>query len=159
TRGARDERVARCPDGTAAALWPAGPRSGSAAPAVPVRRRGYGLTGCWRGPTGPRDGFCFFVGREDDMFVCGGENICPRAVEQVPEAHPRRPVGRPTRCRPAGCTPLGRQHVPNLVPEARDVGPRGALGGIGITVEHGGEQSTVLVDGFIEPVHLVQSEE
>lgn len=35
-----------------------------------------------------RDGFYFFAGREDDMFVCGGENIYPRAVEQVLEAHP-----------------------------------------------------------------------
>ncbi|HIZ37297.1 MAG TPA: acyl--CoA ligase [Candidatus Ruania gallistercoris] len=35
-----------------------------------------------------RDGFYFFAGREDDMFVSGGENIYPRAVEQVLESHP-----------------------------------------------------------------------
>ena len=34
------------------------------------------------------DGFFFFVGRADDMFVCGGENIYPRAVETMLEAHP-----------------------------------------------------------------------
>lgn len=35
-----------------------------------------------------RDGFYYFAGREDDMFVSGGENIYPRAVEQVLESHP-----------------------------------------------------------------------
>jgi acyl-CoA synthetase (AMP-forming)/AMP-acid ligase II len=34
------------------------------------------------------DGFFFFVGREDDMFASGGENIYPRAVERVLESHP-----------------------------------------------------------------------
>jgi long-chain acyl-CoA synthetase len=34
------------------------------------------------------DGFYFFQGREDDMFVTGGENMFPRAVERVLEAHP-----------------------------------------------------------------------
>ncbi len=34
------------------------------------------------------DGFFFFVGRADDMFVCGGENIYPREVETMLEAHP-----------------------------------------------------------------------
>lgn len=33
-------------------------------------------------------GFYTFVGRADDMFVCGGENIYPGAVEQVLERHP-----------------------------------------------------------------------
>ncbi|ROR73090.1 class I adenylate-forming enzyme family protein [Bogoriella caseilytica] len=33
------------------------------------------------------DGFYTFQGREDDMFVCGGENVYPRAVEQVLEEH------------------------------------------------------------------------
>lgn len=34
------------------------------------------------------DGFFFFVGRADDMFVCGGENICPGEVEKMLERHP-----------------------------------------------------------------------
>ncbi|MFB7496472.1 class I adenylate-forming enzyme family protein [Streptomyces sp. NPDC056161] len=34
------------------------------------------------------DGFYFFEGREDDVFSTGGENVYPRAVESVLEAHP-----------------------------------------------------------------------
>jgi long-chain acyl-CoA synthetase len=34
------------------------------------------------------DGFYYFVGRTDDMFVCGGENIFPIEVEQLLEHHP-----------------------------------------------------------------------
>jgi long-chain acyl-CoA synthetase len=34
------------------------------------------------------NGFFFFVGREDDMFVCGGENIFPGEVEKMLERHP-----------------------------------------------------------------------
>lgn len=34
------------------------------------------------------DGFFYFVGRNDDMFVCGGENIFPGEVEKVLETHP-----------------------------------------------------------------------
>lgn len=34
------------------------------------------------------DGHHWVVGREDDMFSSGGENVYPRAVEQVLEAHP-----------------------------------------------------------------------
>jgi long-chain acyl-CoA synthetase len=34
------------------------------------------------------DGFFFFVGRTDDMFVCGGENIFPIEVERLLERHP-----------------------------------------------------------------------
>jgi acyl-CoA synthetase (AMP-forming)/AMP-acid ligase II len=34
------------------------------------------------------DGFYFFVGRADDMFVCGGESIFPGAVERLLEGHP-----------------------------------------------------------------------
>lgn len=34
------------------------------------------------------DGFCFFVGRADDMFVSGGENIYPGEVEKLLERHP-----------------------------------------------------------------------
>ncbi|MBI3515331.1 MAG: acyl--CoA ligase, partial [Proteobacteria bacterium] len=34
------------------------------------------------------DGFYFFVGRSDDMFVCSGENIFPGEVETMLERHP-----------------------------------------------------------------------
>jgi len=33
-------------------------------------------------------GFYFFLGRADDMFVCGGENIFPSEVEKMLEQHP-----------------------------------------------------------------------
>lgn len=33
-------------------------------------------------------GFYTFVGRRDDMFVCGGENIYPAEVERILEGHP-----------------------------------------------------------------------
>jgi acyl-CoA synthetase (AMP-forming)/AMP-acid ligase II len=35
-----------------------------------------------------KDGFYFFVGRTDDMFVCSGENIFPGEVETMLERHP-----------------------------------------------------------------------
>jgi acyl-coenzyme A synthetase/AMP-(fatty) acid ligase len=35
-----------------------------------------------------RDGFHYFVGRVDDMFVSGGENIYPTDVERMLERHP-----------------------------------------------------------------------
>ncbi len=35
------------------------------------------------------DGAYFFVGRSDDMFVCGGENIFPGEVESLLERHPQ----------------------------------------------------------------------
>jgi acyl-CoA synthetase (AMP-forming)/AMP-acid ligase II len=34
------------------------------------------------------NGFFYFVGRADDMFVCAGENIYPVEVEKLLEAHP-----------------------------------------------------------------------
>jgi acyl-CoA synthetase (AMP-forming)/AMP-acid ligase II len=34
------------------------------------------------------DGFYYFVGRADDMFVCSGENIYPGEVETMLERHP-----------------------------------------------------------------------
>ena len=34
------------------------------------------------------DGFFFFVGRADDMFVCGGENVFPGDVEAMLARHP-----------------------------------------------------------------------
>jgi acyl-CoA synthetase (AMP-forming)/AMP-acid ligase II len=33
-------------------------------------------------------GFYFFLGRTDDMFLCGGENIYPSEVEKMLERHP-----------------------------------------------------------------------
>jgi long-chain acyl-CoA synthetase len=33
-------------------------------------------------------GFYYFIGRADEMFVCGGENIYPSAVERILESHP-----------------------------------------------------------------------
>ncbi|MEQ9396060.1 class I adenylate-forming enzyme family protein [Haliea sp.] len=33
------------------------------------------------------DGFLFFIGRDDDMFVCNGENIYPSEIEKVIEHH------------------------------------------------------------------------
>jgi acyl-CoA synthetase (AMP-forming)/AMP-acid ligase II len=35
-----------------------------------------------------RDGFHYFIGRTDDMFVSGGENIYPADVERMLETHP-----------------------------------------------------------------------
>jgi len=35
-----------------------------------------------------QEGFYYFVGRTDDMFVCGGENIFPLAVETLIQRHP-----------------------------------------------------------------------
>jgi long-chain acyl-CoA synthetase len=34
------------------------------------------------------DGFYYFVGRADDMFVCGGENVYPSELEALLERHP-----------------------------------------------------------------------
>ena len=34
------------------------------------------------------DGFYFFVGRTDDMFSCGGENLYPKEVENLIMTHP-----------------------------------------------------------------------
>jgi acyl-CoA synthetase (AMP-forming)/AMP-acid ligase II len=35
------------------------------------------------------NGFFYFVGRADDMFVCGGENIYPGEIENLLERHPQ----------------------------------------------------------------------
>jgi acyl-CoA synthetase (AMP-forming)/AMP-acid ligase II len=35
------------------------------------------------------NGFYFFVGRDDDMFNCSGENIYPGEIERILEADPR----------------------------------------------------------------------
>jgi acyl-CoA synthetase (AMP-forming)/AMP-acid ligase II len=34
------------------------------------------------------EGFFYFVGRADDMFICGGENVYPGEVEKLLERHP-----------------------------------------------------------------------
>ena len=34
------------------------------------------------------DGFFYFVGRDDDMFNCGGENVYPKEVENLLLSHP-----------------------------------------------------------------------
>src|SRR5215467_15608519 len=33
-------------------------------------------------------GFFYFVGRADEMFICGGENVYPGEVEKLLEGHP-----------------------------------------------------------------------
>ncbi len=35
-----------------------------------------------------QNGFYYFIGRADDMFVCSGENIYPGEVEKIIETHP-----------------------------------------------------------------------
>jgi len=35
-----------------------------------------------------QDGFYYFAGRADDMFVCGGENVFPGEIEKMLERHP-----------------------------------------------------------------------
>ena len=53
---------------------------------VLTRDGGYYITG----DVFRRDenGFYYFVGRTDDMFVCGGENVYPGEVERILESHP-----------------------------------------------------------------------
>lgn len=36
-----------------------------------------------------REGFYYFTGRADDMFVCGGENVYPGEIEKLLERHPQ----------------------------------------------------------------------
>jgi long-chain acyl-CoA synthetase len=52
----------------------------------PITQDGFYITG----DVFRRDenGFYFFVGRTDDMFVSGGENIFPSEVEKLLESHP-----------------------------------------------------------------------
>src|SRR5215468_5421508 len=52
----------------------------------PFTQDGFYITGdvCRR----DADGFHYFVGRTDDMFVSGGENIYPADVERMLERHP-----------------------------------------------------------------------
>ena len=52
----------------------------------PLTADGYYITGdVFRRDA---DGFYYFVGRTDDMFVSGGENIYPADVERMLERHP-----------------------------------------------------------------------
>jgi long-chain acyl-CoA synthetase len=52
----------------------------------PITSDGYYVTGdVFRRDA---DGFHYFVGRTDDMFVSGGENIYPADVERMLERHP-----------------------------------------------------------------------
>jgi len=54
--------------------------------AVPFTKDGYYITGdVFRRDA---DGFYYFIGRADDMFVSGGENIFPGEVERMLEGHP-----------------------------------------------------------------------
>jgi acyl-CoA synthetase (AMP-forming)/AMP-acid ligase II len=54
--------------------------------APPLTADGYYITGdVFRRDA---DGFHYFVGRTDDMFVSGGENIYPAEVERMLERHP-----------------------------------------------------------------------
>jgi long-chain acyl-CoA synthetase len=53
---------------------------------VPITADGFYITGdVFRRDA---DGFHYFVGRTDDMFVSGGENIYPADVERMLERHP-----------------------------------------------------------------------
>ena len=55
-------------------------------PRQPITADGYYITGdVFRRDA---DGFYYFVGRTDDMFVSGGENIYPADVERMLERHP-----------------------------------------------------------------------
>ncbi len=54
--------------------------------ALPITPDGFYITGdVFRRDA---DGFHYFVGRTDDMFVSGGENIYPADVERMLERHP-----------------------------------------------------------------------
>jgi len=54
--------------------------------APPITADGFYITGdVFRRDA---DGFYYFVGRTDDMFVSGGENIYPADVERMLERHP-----------------------------------------------------------------------
>lgn len=53
---------------------------------APITKDGFYVTGdVFRRD---KDGFHYFVGRADDMFVSGGENIYPADVERMLERHP-----------------------------------------------------------------------
>jgi long-chain acyl-CoA synthetase len=62
------------------------PASGGGEGRGPITADGYYITGDVFRRDG--DGFYYFVGRTDDMFVSGGENIYPADVERMLERHP-----------------------------------------------------------------------
>ncbi len=65
---------------------PPSPASGGADRRRPITPDGFYVTGdVFRRDA---DGFYYFAGRTDDMFVCGGENIYPADVERLLERHP-----------------------------------------------------------------------
>jgi long-chain acyl-CoA synthetase len=65
---------------------PPSPASGAAEGRRPITPDGFYVTGdVFRRDA---DGFYYFVGRTDDMFVSGGENIYPADVERMLERHP-----------------------------------------------------------------------
>jgi long-chain acyl-CoA synthetase len=65
---------------------PPSPASGGGEGRGPLTTDGYYITGdVFRRDA---DGFHYFVGRTDDMFVSGGENIYPADVERMLERHP-----------------------------------------------------------------------
>ena len=64
---------------------PPSPASGKGQERGPLTADGFYITGdVFRRDA---DGFHYFVGRTDDMFVCGGENIYPADVERMLERH------------------------------------------------------------------------
>jgi long-chain acyl-CoA synthetase len=65
---------------------PPSPASGGGEERGPITPDGFYITGdVFRRDA---DGFYYFVGRTDDMFVSGGENIYPADVERMLERHP-----------------------------------------------------------------------
>ncbi len=65
---------------------PPSPASGGGEGRGPITPDGFYITGdVFRRDA---DGFHYFVGRTDDMFVSGGENIYPADVERMLERHP-----------------------------------------------------------------------
>ncbi len=65
---------------------PPSPASGGGKATGPITADGFYITGdVFRRDA---DGFYYFVGRADDMFVSGGENIYPADVERMLERHP-----------------------------------------------------------------------
>ena len=67
------------------------------------------------------DGFYFFRGRADDMFVCSGENVYPGEVEQAVESHPGVLQAAVV---PVADAQRGQMPVAFVVPAADPVDPR-----------------------------------